>query len=161
MGGKGRRNETLYPGHFFWHIPLSLTTQEQDFPKALSAQVTRSGYEVRSVTLWPFPITTTLKPPLKAISCSSTLQGLEMTPTFKKCTAVGYEKIFNTGPTFKTPTSKGKFHSYCFFRSNGKAAPHDSVQFSHSVMSESLRPHGLQRVWLPYPSSTPRDCSDS
>ena len=44
--GKGRRNETLDPGRFFWHIPLSLTTQEQDLPKALSAQVTRSGCEV-------------------------------------------------------------------------------------------------------------------
>ena len=54
-----------------------------------------------------------------------------MTPTFKKCTAVGYEKIFNMGPTFKQPTSKGKSHSYCFKKSNGKAAPHDSVQFSH------------------------------
>ena len=36
-----------------------------------------------------------------------------------------------------------------------------SVQFSHSVMSDSLRPHGLQHARLPYPSPTPRACSNS
>jgi len=29
-------------------------------------------------------------------------------------------------------------------------------QFSHSVVSDSLRPHGLQHARLPYPSPTPR-----
>ena len=33
--------------------------------------------------------------------------------------------------------------------------------FSHSVVSDSLRPHGLQHSRLPYPSPTPRACSDS
>ena len=32
--------------------------------------------------------------------------------------------------------------------------------FSHSVMSNSLRPHGLQHARLPCPSLTPRVCSD-
>ena len=36
-----------------------------------------------------------------------------------------------------------------------------SVQFSHSVMSNSLRPHGLQDTRLPCPSSTPGACSNS
>ena len=36
-----------------------------------------------------------------------------------------------------------------------------SVQFSHSVMSNSLRPHELQHVRLPCPSPTPRACSNS
>ena len=31
-----------------------------------------------------------------------------------------------------------------------------SVQFSNSVVSDSLRPHGLQHARPPYPSSTPR-----
>ena len=31
-----------------------------------------------------------------------------------------------------------------------------SVQFSHSVMSDSLQPHGLQHAKLPCPSPTPR-----
>ena len=36
-----------------------------------------------------------------------------------------------------------------------------SVQFSHSVMSDSLRPHGLQDTRLPCPSQTPGACSNS
>ena len=37
----------------------------------------------------------------------------------------------------------------------------NSVQFSCSVMSESLRPHGLQHARLAYPSPTPRVYSNS
>ena len=36
-----------------------------------------------------------------------------------------------------------------------------SVQFSHSVMSDSLWPHGLQLARLPCPSPTPGACSNS
>ena len=36
-----------------------------------------------------------------------------------------------------------------------------SVQFSHSVMSDSLRTHGLQHSRLPCPSPTPKACSDT
>ena len=36
-----------------------------------------------------------------------------------------------------------------------------SVQFSHSVASNSLRFHGLQHARLPCPSPTPRACSNS
>ena len=36
-----------------------------------------------------------------------------------------------------------------------------SVQFSRSVMSDSLQPHGLQHTTLPCPSSTPRVYSNS
>ena len=36
-----------------------------------------------------------------------------------------------------------------------------SVQFSLSVVSDSLRPHGLQHTRLPYPSPTPRAYSNS
>ena len=36
-----------------------------------------------------------------------------------------------------------------------------SVQFSRSVVSDSLRPHGLQHTRLPCPSPSPRVCSDS
>ena len=35
-----------------------------------------------------------------------------------------------------------------------------SVQFSHSVMSDSLWPHGLQHSSLPCPSPTPGACSN-
>ena len=36
-----------------------------------------------------------------------------------------------------------------------------SVQFSRSVVSNSLWPHGLQHTGLPCPSPTPGDCSNS
>ena len=36
-----------------------------------------------------------------------------------------------------------------------------SVQFSHSVVSSSLPPHGLQHARLPCPSPTRRACSNS
>ena len=36
-----------------------------------------------------------------------------------------------------------------------------SVQFSRSVMSDSLRPHGVQHTRLPCPSPTPGACSNS
>ena len=35
------------------------------------------------------------------------------------------------------------------------------VQFNHSVLSNSLWPHGLQHTRLPCPSPTPRACSNS
>ena len=35
-----------------------------------------------------------------------------------------------------------------------------SIQFSHSLMSNSLRPHGLQHTRPPCPSPTPGACSD-
>ena len=37
----------------------------------------------------------------------------------------------------------------------------NSVQFSHSVVSNSLQPHGLQHARFPCPSSTPRAYSNS
>ena len=46
-----------------------------------------------------------------------------------------------------------------------KTAPHSlkclSVQFSRSVVSNSLRPHGLQHTWLPHPSPPPGAYSNS
>ena len=36
-----------------------------------------------------------------------------------------------------------------------------SNQFSHSVVSDSLRPHGLQHARFPCPSPTPGACSNS
>ena len=37
----------------------------------------------------------------------------------------------------------------------------NSVLFSHSVMSDSLRPHVLEHTRLPCPSPSPRACSNS
>ena len=40
-------------------------------------------------------------------------------------------------------------------------AAYHSVQFSRSIMLDSLRPHGLQHARLPCPSPTPGACSNS
>jgi len=40
-------------------------------------------------------------------------------------------------------------------------ASHLLLLFSHSVVSDSLQPHGLQHARLPCPSPTPRACSNS
>ena len=37
-----------------------------------------------------------------------------------------------------------------------RAQLHCSVQFSRSVVSDSLQPHGLQHARLPFPSPSPR-----
>ena len=37
----------------------------------------------------------------------------------------------------------------------------EDLLFSHSVVSDSLRPHGLQHARLPCPSLSPRACSNS
>ena len=47
------------------------------------------------------------------------------------------------------------FISLCLFFSSC------SVQFSCSVVSDSLQPHGLQNARPPYPSPTPGACSNS
>ena len=45
--------------------------------------------------------------------------------------------------------------------SHPSGALSSSLQFSHSVMSDSLRPHGLQHVRLPCPLPIPRAYSNS
>ena len=40
------------------------------------------------------------------------------------------------------------------------AFPNKHYQFSHSIMSDSLRPQGLQHARLPCPSPTPGACSN-
>ena len=52
-----------------------------------------------------------------------------------------------------------KKKNHLFFCS-GNVFARSSVQFSHSVVSNSL-PHGLQHTRLPCPSPTPRVCSNS
>ena len=49
----------------------------------------------------------------------------------------------------------------CKFGNIPKALQVSSVQFSCSVMSDSLRPHGLQHARLPCPSLTPGAYSNS
>ena len=58
----------------------------------------------------------------------------------------------------KWKKGRGYFFSLTF-HTQGRAWY--TVQFSHSVMSNSLQHHGLQHARLLCPSPTPRACSDS
>ena len=49
--------------------------------------------------------------------------------------------------------------TFCFSKYIVKK--YQSVQFSRSVMSDSVWPHGLQHARLPCPSASPRACSNS
>ena len=51
------------------------------------------------------------------------------------------------------------YFSYSIFCFN--ILPVSVSQFSRSVVSNSLQPHGLQHARLPCPSPTPRTCSNS
>ena len=66
----------------------------------------------------------------------------------------------------QSPTRLKRFSMQAHFTKTTPSAPtHVSsigkVQFSHSVVSNSLRPHGLQQARLPCPSPTPGPCSNS
>ena len=57
-----------------------------------------------------------------------------------------------------SPALAGRFFTTS---ANWEALLTHSVQFSHSVVSDSLQPHGLQDSRLPCPSPTPGACSNS
>ena len=62
---------------------------------------------------------------------------------------------------FHFPPSSTETHSTLFDVSVMYVSlKNDSVQFSHPVMSDSLRPHGLQHARLPCRSPTPSACSN-
>ena len=61
------------------------------------------------------------------------------------------------GPT----SSTGNSAQCCVAAWMGEEFREESVQFSCSVMSDSLRPYGLQNTRLPCPSPTPEACSNS
>ena len=65
-----------------------------------------------------------------------------------------------------------RFLSFCVYVISGHGVPYPfsllipsylyaAVQFSHSVVFDSLRPHELQNTRLPCPSPTPGACSNS
>ena len=93
-------------------------------------------------------------------------------------------RFFTTSPTIARRTlpnalwwpeqwgsPKGTYEPYVYlwlihFTIQQKLTQHckatiSSVQFSHSVMSDSLWPYGLCHARLPYPSPTLRACSNS
>ena len=55
----------------------------------------------------------------------------------------------------------GRFFTTWAIGNSNSTVIFSSVQFSHSVVSDSLRPHGLQHARLSCPSPTPRAYSNS
>ena len=56
---------------------------------------------------------------------------------------------------------ESKWSNWTLDNRRGRSDTSSSVQFSHSVMSNSLQPHGLQHARLPCPSPTPGVYSNS
>ena len=52
-------------------------------------------------------------------------------------------------------------HSTSIYKKSSQELSVSSVQFSHSIMSDSMWPHGLQHIRLPCRSPTPEACSNS
>ena len=67
--------------------------------------------------------------------------------------------------SFESDSTKERIrHSIKIYHLNGQELEKWNIcvaQFSRSVLSDSLRPHGLQHARLPCPSPTPGACSNS
>ena len=64
----------------------------------------------------------------------------------------------------KNPPAICKLIFWILIRKHSLRSPLGTILFflfSHSVMSDSLRPHGLQHAGLPCPSPSPEACSNS
>ena len=70
-----------------------------------------------------------------------------------------FEPYSCSPPRFSSLTAATHLTTVTILPSPLKLPP--SVQFSHSVMYDSLRPHGLQHGRLPCPSPTPEACSNT
>ena len=70
------------------------------------------------------------------------------------CRQILYQLSYQGSPYFKEMAYFGVILKYMFKYIY-------SVQVSHSVVSDSLRPHGLEHARLPCPSPTPRAYSNS
>ena len=58
-------------------------------------------------------------------------------------------------------TFRSNLESPCLIVNSNLEILISSVQFSHSIVSDSLQPHGLQNAKLPCPSTAPRACLNS
>ena len=80
--------------------------------------------------------------------------------TFSKSTCQGSNFDVSDGAEIWMESWKADFETD-FYSKPPLTFSTELVQFSHSVVSDSLRPHGLQHARLPCPSPTPRACSNS
>ena len=85
--------------------------------------------------------------------------GIESTSPVAPALAGGFFTTSATREVLNCLFLKG--HQSCGIRAHFNDLILPSVQFSHSVVSDSLQPHGLQQARLPCLSSTPGACSNS
>ena len=76
---------------------------------------------------------------------------------FSDCNVIEYDII----PVKYEDFIKFIFLTYHQIYTKWKLSNSNLVQFRNSVISNSLRPHGLQHARLPCPSPTPKVCSNS
>ena len=98
----------------------------------------------------------------------SVLQGIFLTqvlnPGFLNCRQIFYCLNHQESPQGINICDINSLHFYFKFLMTTKSGMkhyRSSVQFSHSVLSDSLWPHGLQHARLPCPSTTPGAYSNS
>ena len=72
-----------------------------------------------------------------------------------------YWSVLPFPPLRNLPHPGIKSHFLHLLHGHADSLPLAILQFSRSVLSNSLWPHGLQHARLPCPSSTPRACSNS
>ena len=78
-----------------------------------------------------------------------------------QCLPVSLAVTFNEGHSLWVLGSALSFHPFTFRSTNNPSLYLSSVQFSHSVVSDSLWPHESQHTGPPCPSPTPRVYSNS
>ena len=90
--------------------------------------------------------------------CSSMSRKKRCIPVLRRLIQWGHSPL--NAACFRHPCSHCS-HSSAPHPMGKSRKPPSSFQFSHSVMSNFLRPHGLQHARLPCPSPTPKTCSNS
>ena len=149
------------------HVWLFVTPWIAARQASLSITNSRSSHKLTSIKLvipsshlilsWPLLLQPPIPPSITVISNESTLH-----MRWPKYWRFGFSIILPKKSQGWSPLEWtgwisfwSKLEGHCFFFFSSKFL-FSSVQFSHSVVFDSLWPHGLQHARPPYPSPTPR-----
>ena len=158
--------------NYFSHVPLCATPWTVACQSPLSLGFSRQEYW--NGLPWPPPwdlldpgieATSLMSPALEGVlSTSSVIRFLDIYPEKNMaqkdtCTPMFIAALFTIAKAWKQPRCISK--NEWIWKKWYKYTMEYSVQYSFSVMSNSLWPHRLQYARLPCPSSTPRVCSGS
>ena len=95
----------------------------------------------------------------------SLLQGILPTRVWTQVSHIagGFFTSWATGEAELGPPESARLTESCWLTSGSTSGEihFSSLQFSRSVMANSLQPHGLQHARPPFPSPTPGVCSNS